>query len=123
MRVFALLNFLLFASSVFGQRNLEDFSSDRLSYTPKLQKAGQATISDLRAYGLAVENDLRLHYNQTYAGKDHIKYHQYYDGLRVLGGTQVYHMDRGLVYSESGTLYNVNNINTCLLYTSPSPRD
>ena len=62
-------------------------------------------ITAASIFGLAVDHQLRKQYEIS--GSDdrlHVKYHQYYQDLRVMGGTVVYHVNDGSLYATTGRL-------------------
>ena len=60
-----------------------------------------------------INQGTQLIQHQSYTdklGQQHTKYHQYYQGLRVLGGTAIFHSRQGELYATSGTLAQVGNV-------------
>lgn len=72
---------------------------------------GEDKITDLSLFGLDANHHLQKQYvHRSPRGRTHHKYQQFYHGLRVLGGTVVYHLEQDQVYATSGLLHEFSDI-------------
>ncbi|MFK8161393.1 MAG: M4 family metallopeptidase [Lewinella sp.] len=80
-------------------------------FDKSLSFSADEKLTDLSIFGLNANHHLQKQYeHNSPKGKTHHKYQQYYHGLRVLGGTVVYHLDQGQLYATSGLLHEFSDI-------------
>lgn len=73
--------------------------------------SGDEKLTDLSLFGLDTDHHLQRQYVHNSAnGKTHHKYRQFYQGLRVLGGTVVYHLEQSQLYATSGLLHEFSDV-------------
>jgi Zn-dependent metalloprotease len=68
----------------------------------------EATLTTSPAFQLPHNAELRqVGSHLSTSGREHVKYHQYLEGLQVLGGTVTFHIDNGQLYATTGRLPEV----------------
>ena len=73
--------------------------------------SGDEKLTDLSLFGLDGNHHLQKQYiHNSTKGKTHHKYQQFYHGLRVLGGTVVYHLEQDQLYATSGLLHEFSDV-------------
>jgi Zn-dependent metalloprotease len=73
--------------------------------------SGDDKITNLSLFGLNGNHHLQKQYvHNAPKGKTHHKYQQFYHGLRVLGGTVVYHLEQDQLYATSGLLHEFSDV-------------
>ncbi|WP_020569827.1 M4 family metallopeptidase [Neolewinella persica] len=73
--------------------------------------SGDEKLTDLSLFGLDGDHLLQKQYEyKSPKGRTHHKYQQFYNGLRVLGGTVVYHLEQDQLYATSGLLHEFSDI-------------
>jgi Zn-dependent metalloprotease len=73
--------------------------------------SGEEKLTELSMFGLDGNHHLQKQYeHKSLKGKTHHKYQQFYHGLRVLGGTVVYHLEQDRLYATSGLLHEFSGI-------------
>ena len=70
-----------------------------------------AVLRNQPAFGLTAGHELRHHYTQEQGQRRHAKYHHYYQGLRVLNGTVIFHTLDGQLTATSGRFGEFDDLN------------
>jgi Zn-dependent metalloprotease len=104
---FISLVFFFIALNGFGQ----NLYKKKIDFTPAVS-VSEAKAIYLKSFNLNDDSALiEIQKNKDRTDNTHIKYQQFYKGIKVEYGTMILHLKNDLVYSINGELYNPSKLN------------